>query len=214
MVVRYSAAERLVIVERGQAMFQVAKDARRRFRADARDAQVIAVGTEFDVDRHSGPTAVAVVEGEVAVIPGSAPPPLGPPTLSIANATAVKAGEQLDVGQLGAAPRLVNIARVRAWTQRQIVFDGMPLGAVINEFNRYSQVPIEIADEPLKSIPVSGVFSAYDIDSFIAFLGNLDGVDVQRSPTRIRILRRPSQGLTPRSPRGEKAITTSSARPG
>lgn len=207
VVVRYSQAERLVTVERGQAMFQVAKDARRRFRADAHDAQVIAVGTEFDIDRHAGPTDVAVLEGVVAVVPGASAPPAGPPTLAIAHAIAVKAGEQLDVGEPGAMPRPVDIGSARAWTQRQIVFEDRPLGAVVNEFNRYSQVPLEITDESIRSISVSGVFSAYDIDSFLAFLEHLDGVDVQRSPTRIRILQHAPQGISPRIPRGANALT-------
>ncbi len=213
VVVRYSSAERLVIVERGQAMFQVAKDASRRFRADAGDAQVVALGTEFDVDRHTGHTAVAVLEGRVAVIPGSATALSGPPTLSIANATTVKAGEQLDVGERGAVPKPIDIESVRAWTRRQIVFDDLPLGSVVDEFNRYAQVPLEIVDEPLKSIPVSGVLSGYDIDSFVAFLNNIDGVEVQRGPSRIQILLRPGRGVTRSSPRSEEAGTTHSAGP-
>ncbi len=212
VVVRYSQAERLVTVERGQAMFQVAKDARRRFRADAHDAQVIAVGTEFDIDRHAGSTDVAVLEGEVAVVSGASAPPAGPPTLAIAHAIAVKAGEQLDVGEPGAMPRPMDIGSARAWTQRQIVFEDRPLGAVVDEFNRYSQVPIEITDKSIRSIPVSGVFSAYDIDSFLAFLGNLEGVDVQRSPTRIRILQNAHRGISPRIPPGANVLGGANAR--
>ncbi len=197
--VRYSSSERLIVVERGQAMFQVTKDAKRRFRVDAGDAQVIAVGTEFDIDRHLGATRVTVLSGQVAVIPGEAAPSTQLPTLLLPHATPVKAGEQLDVGDPAAGPRAIDVSRVRAWTQRQIIFDDMALSAVVDEFNRYAQVPVEIADESLKALPISGVLSAYDIDSFVAFLRQLDGVGVQRTATRIQIVVAPSRSLPPSS---------------
>ncbi|MEJ0035215.1 MAG: FecR domain-containing protein [Gammaproteobacteria bacterium] len=200
--VRYSSSERLIVVERGQAMFQVVKDAKRRFRVDAGDAQVIAVGTEFDIDRHLGATRVTVLSGQVAVIPGVAAPSTQLPTLSLPHATPVKAGEQLDVGDSDAAPRAIDVSRVRAWTQRQIIFDDTALSAVVDEFNRYAQVPVEIADESLKALPISGVLSAYDIDSFVAFLRQLDGVGVERTATRIRIVAAPGQSLPPSSSGG------------
>jgi hypothetical protein len=36
-------------------------------------------------------------------------------------------------------------------------------------------------------MPISGAFDAYDMDSFAAFLESLDGVLVQKTPTRIRV---------------------------
>ncbi len=74
-----------------------------------------------------------------------------------------------------------------AWLHREIVFQARPLGEVADEFNRYNKIPIEIDDPALRALPVSGLFSAYDIDSFVTFLGTLDGVAVQRTPSRIRV---------------------------
>ena len=39
-----------------------------------------------------------------------------------------------------------------------------------DEFNRYGSIPIEIDDAALRTLPSSGVFYAYDINSFVAFL--------------------------------------------
>src|ERR1700752_2407105 len=47
--IRFTRSECVVEVVRGQAFFKVAHDARRRFRGVVEGAEIIAVGTEFDV---------------------------------------------------------------------------------------------------------------------------------------------------------------------
>jgi transmembrane sensor len=58
---------------------------------------------------------------------------------------------------------------------------------VADEFNRYGSIPIDIDDAALRALPISGVFDAYDIDSFVAFLQTLHGVRVERTDARIRV---------------------------
>jgi transmembrane sensor len=67
--VRYERRLRRVEVERGQVVFDVTHDPARPFRVTAGSAQVIAVGTEFDVYLQGEVTLVTVVEGRVAVGP-------------------------------------------------------------------------------------------------------------------------------------------------
>lgn len=190
-VLHFSGPERVVALERGQAMFQVAKDPRRRFRVDAGNAQIVALGTEFDVDRNSTGTRVIVLEGQVAVLRGPLQPP-AVPTLALTRATSLKAGEQLEIdsSHVG-APRPADVPHSAAWLHREIVFDNLSLAQVIADFNRYAPKPIEIEDESLKRIPISGVFGAYDVESFVAFLRGLDGVKVVEGPSHIRLYRWP-----------------------
>jgi transmembrane sensor len=75
-----------------------------------------------------------------------------------------------------------------AWLQQKIAFERRPLGEVVEEFNRYGSIPIRIEDAALRALPISGVFDAYDIDSFVAFLNTLEGVRVERTDARIRVL--------------------------
>jgi len=186
VTVRYSHAERVVTIDRGQAMIEVAHQVQRRFRAQAGAAGVIAVGTQFDVYRRPGAVRITVVEGMVAVYAGASPPPLqGDPFA--ARSVRLDAGSQVDVtGQVGVARR-VNARAAVAWLQRQIAFDGEPLGQVADEFNRYSRVPLEIEGDALRELPVTGAFDAFDTDSFAAFLATLQGVVVERTPARIRV---------------------------
>lgn len=195
VTVRYTRSERVVDVERGQATVQVAHDGRRRFRAAVGDLQVVALGTQFDVYRKRDDTLViTVIEGTIGVAMGNPRPPTKDIVLPL-RALRVTAGQQLriEAGIMPAEAASVNLQEVVAWRKRQIVFENRPLGEVADEFNRYAQVPIEIDDPALRVLAVSGVFDAYDTDSFARFLETLDGVAVQRTETRIRVFRS-SQG--------------------
>ncbi len=138
-------------------------------------------------------TIVTVVEGSVAVLAGRPPPPGAtgfPP-----GALRVNAGYQVhvDTGGVSAQPIPVDVQQTVAWLQRKIAFEQRPLGEVADEFNRYGSIPIEIDDAALRALPISGVFDAYDIDSFVAFLQTLDGVRVERTNARIRVFSVKSQ---------------------
>ncbi len=177
LTVRYSRGERLVELERGEALFQVAHNDRRRFRVAAGAAGVLDVGTRFDVRRSPDTVRVTVAEGTVAVFTVTAPQ----------AAQRVEAGYQVDVGERVGVPRAVDTRAALAWLERKIAFENRPLGEVVEEFNRYGRTRIEIRDQEMRSLPISGVFDAYDTDSFATFLGTLDGVQVEKTPTRILV---------------------------
>jgi transmembrane sensor len=190
VIVRYSGRERVVDIHRGQALFQVAHEGSRRFRVVAGAVGVIAVGTEFDVYRTNDTTVVTVAEGQVAVFTGE-PAWLWGAGGTPADVQRVKAGYQVrvDGGVLSAQPVPVDLHQVLGWLQHKIVFEHRPLGEVAAEFNRYARVPVEIEDTELRALPVSGTFDADDTASFVAFLETLPGVRVERTVTRIRVLR-------------------------
>ena len=179
VTVRYSRDERVIYLDRGEALFQVAHEGTRGFRVAAGNAQFLDAGTQFDIYRKSEAVLVTVVEGTVAVYRG--PPQLLPTALR------VSAGYQVEVrGQVG-LPRPVDARAAVAWLKRQISFEDQPLGEVAQEFNRYGGTAPEIDDDTVRGLRISGVFDAYDTDSFAAFLETLHGVVVQKTPARIRV---------------------------
>jgi transmembrane sensor len=186
VTVRFSRDERVVQLIRGQAFFEVVHEPKRRFRIEAGPAGIIAVGTEFDVYRKSAAVVVTVVEGSVAVYAGR-PPLLAPGRLHPPDTTRLNAGYQLEVIDRVGEPRRVDTQAAVAWLKRQIDFENEPLGEVAAEFNRYSSVEFEIDDESVRALPVTGVFDAYDTESFATFLETLQGVSVQRTATQIRV---------------------------
>ena len=179
VTVRYSRHDRVINLDRGEALFQVKHEYTRGFRVATGNAQVLDVGTQVDVYRKSEAVLVTVVEGTVAVYAG--------PPQSTPNALRLGAGFQVQVrGQVG-VPRRVDVRAAVAWLERQIAFEDQPLGEVADQFNRYGGVALEIDDDTVRGLRISGVFDAYDTDSFAAFLQTLNGVVVQKTPTRIRV---------------------------
>ena len=188
--VRYSDRERLVTLTSGQGEFEVAHEANRPFRVRAGSAEVIAVGTRFDVRLTHEATLVTVVEGRVAVGLSSTAAGRTPGTMQ-SPVVELRADQQLRVAESGwpASPVAVDAERTTSWMRREIVFDHEPLEQVAAEFNRYAPKPIEITTPALKSLQISGVFATDDPDAFIAFLRSLKGVRVEVTATQIRVSR-------------------------
>lgn len=194
VTVSYSDAERRVVIEHGQANFEVAHQPQRPFRVFAGSAQIVAVGTRFDVYMQQDSTVVTVIEGKVAV--GLSPLRPAPATEPRANRAPsiveVSANQQLRVSEDAwpALPVAVDAQHTTAWLRRQIVFEREPLERVAAEFNRYAPTPIEIVTPALRNLQVSGVFATDDPESFLAFLRTLEGVRVEVTATQVRVFRR------------------------
>ena len=183
--IRYGKTERLVMLTAGQAEFEVAHEPDRAFRVIAGSAEVVDLGTKFDVRLEHDSTVVTVVEGRVAVGPSSSSQNDAPRFVQLS------ADQQIRVtgGEGPATPVAVDAQRTTAWLHRQIVFDHEPLERVAAEYNRYTSKPIEIATPALRNLEISGVFATDDPEAFIAFLRSLKGVRVEVTATRIRVSR-------------------------
>ena len=182
LTVRYSRAERFVDVDHGEAFFEVSHEPARPFRVIAGTANVVAVGTSFDVYREAHSTRVTVTQGRVAV--GARD--VGGIPLSVSS------GEQVQIipGSPPTRATSADLSRSTAWLRRQIAFEDEPLAAVVMEFNRYSKVPMEITTPELRTVSISGTFSIDDTESFVAFLRAMEGVRVEVTATRIRVSKR------------------------
>jgi transmembrane sensor len=191
VIIRYGKQERLVVLTSGEADFEVAHEADRKFRVFAGSAEVVAIGTKFDVRLGHDSTVVTVVEGRVAV--GPSPMAVGRSTNSnpdqMPRSVQLGAGQQISVveGEWPAAPVAVDAQRATAWLRRHIMFEHEPLERVVSEINRYAPKPIEITTPALRELEISGVFATDDPEAFIAFLRSLKGVRVAVTATRIRV---------------------------
>ena len=181
--VRYSQSERLVTLMSGQAEIEVTHEANRAFRVHTRSADIIDIGTQFDVRLEQGATVVTVIEGRVAVGPRNSSPNYAVRSIELT------ANQQLRVaeGEWPAIPVVVDAERTTSWLHRQVAFDHEPLERVAAEYNRYTSKPIEIATPALRTLRISGVFATDDTDTFIAFLRSLKGVRVEVTETRILV---------------------------
>lgn len=117
--------------------------------------------------------ATAAAQGALASASSSTPAPI-----------VLSAGEQAAVTDDGKI--LPNsgppIERVRAWTDRRLVFREETLEALVAEVNRYHTHPMRITDPKVATLRISGTFAAQDIDSLIEYLRRYRGVDSEKLP--------------------------------
>ncbi len=192
--VRLGERERFVELLAGQALFHVAKDSTRPFIVESDGATVRAVGTQFDVNRQATDTVVTVLEGRVAIArvsdssgggigeDGSSPTDM-PTERSPLYASA---GEQVILtAQAASKPAHPDLAAATAWRERTLVFSSSPLVVVVDEYNRYHEKRLRVADSALSGLKISGVFSAADAASLIAFLKAQPNIEVEDKDTEI-----------------------------
>ena len=194
--VDFRERERRLYLESGRALFQVAKDADRPFVVEADQATVRAVGTAFGVERNKEGVVVTVAEGKVAVRAareeGDAPQ-AGSPQSAAGTARPgvvfLTAGKQVVVQRSGDAEpvRDVDTSRALAWSEGRLVFDGVPLREVAEQFNRYNRTQLLIEGEALSRRPVNGVFEASDPETLVAFISAGAQVSVTH-PDRLHIV--------------------------
>lgn len=184
IAVSYSKTQRAVSLTSGEAAFEVNHQGDRPFRVTAKSADIVDVGTKFNVRLMDATTVVTVMEGRVEVMSAS--------SAQKGAGLQVTAGGQVSVtdGVLPANPAAANTALATAWLHRQISFDRERLEQVAAEFNRYAQKPIVITTPALGSLQISGVFATDDTEAFVAFLGRLEGVRVEETATQILVSRK------------------------
>jgi transmembrane sensor len=187
IVVDYRAGERRVRLERGEAMFEVAKNPRRPFIVQAGDEQVRALGTTFVVRRDAGRMSVVLIEGRVEVSPrpGRAEPsgrPAGTTVLSPGERLIIKAGAAIAVDR----PK---VETATAWRRGEVMFDDASLGEAVAELNRYGGTPVAVSDPRLDGLRVSGVFKTQDPGEFAETVAQLHGLRVTHGEAEI-LLRR------------------------
>ncbi|MGE5565142.1 MAG: FecR family protein [Parcubacteria group bacterium] len=190
---------RLVYLDKGQAFFKVAHDKRHPFVVAAAGRTVTALGTAFDVRVDHGALRVVLVEGKVRVETPAAPAaPAGkaapqtpaPARPAPGQATEMVAGSEL-VAPDDADWRLTRADAVRetSWTRGQIIFDNQPLGAVVDELNRYSDQKMVVAGAKLAATPISGTFKPGDLHGFAVALENYRLARVENESEReVRIV--------------------------
>lgn len=187
--VRMLPERRLIELVDGQALFEVAKDPQRPFIVRSGNVTTRAVGTQFDVYRKSTGTVVTVVEGRVEVQTEPAVRKADAGIAELPVPVPVKAGEQVIVDRAGAIEqhRDANVNAATRWLQQELVFEGQPLSAVVEEFNRYQRIPIVLDDAALGELRVNAVFNTTGPEPLLRFVSRMEKVQVERTPREIRI---------------------------
>ncbi|MDB5453537.1 MAG: transcriptional regulator [Caulobacteraceae bacterium] len=182
LTVEVSAHERRVVLDQGQAVFDVAHDPKRPFLIAAGDRTVRVVGTQFDVRRRDGQLSVTVARGLVEVRPDGG---------AAGTAFRLHPGQRLDHRE-GAKDARITAAtpeEVLGWRSGRLVYRDQPLAEVVADLNQQFPTPIVIEDPKLGATPISGVLVLDDQDAVIRRLALLVSVTAVRSDAGV-VLRR------------------------
>ena len=199
LAVDYSGPARRIVLERGEAYFEVTEDPRRPFTVDLGARAVTAVGTAFNIRKSPERYQVAVVEGAVtfhAVTDGAAPSP--PPVSADGRAVPVSAPGQrrVEAGWVAefdvsadvlTAFRPESMDRYRDWRSGLLSFYRAPLYQVVKEMNRYSRKKILIEDASVMELNVYTAVNVHEIDSALEGMELALPIEVARHYDRIVI---------------------------
>ncbi|MGH8186790.1 MAG: FecR family protein [Steroidobacteraceae bacterium] len=168
---------RSIVLEQGEAFFEVAKDVSRPFIVKAGDTAVTAVGTAFNVRRARERVVVAVAEGRVR-IEATGPPPstnaAPEPVRRIVRLAQLNAGQQLALGPNELEPRIaaIDVHSVGGWREGKLQYLNEPLEIIVADLARYSARHIRIADAEVGALRVTGTVFETNVD---AWLESLEG---------------------------------------
>lgn len=180
--IAYTAAERRIFLEKGEAIFEVAKNRARPFIVTAGDAEIKAVGTSFSVLRlPSRAIEVLVQEGVVEL-----QRQLGSSEIPVRAGRNIKAILVKDAPILTTSIPQKTLTQDLEWRKGRIVFENQTLERAAVEYSRYSNVRISI-DPSASQRTVTGLFSSNDPVGFARTAAGLLNLQVEVHRDEVRI---------------------------
>jgi transmembrane sensor len=180
--VSMSARNRVVLLDHGEAYFQVRHDNARPFTVMAADHRVVDLGTKFVVRNDSGSLEVSLLEGRARFESADAKTQsaiLSPGDVVIAKGSSLSltktSTRELDGGL--------------SWRQGLLVFKHTALADAAAEFNRYNRDKLVIADASVARLQIRGTFRTNDIVPFANVARDVLGLHVVRRGEDIVVTR-------------------------
>jgi len=179
--VRLYRGERVVALERGEALFTVSPDASRPFRVHTRGGTVEVVGTIFTVSDRGGPVSVSVEEGHVRFSPAPRETrwsvlQRGGPAVDLLARMAVTWRD----GQLEPVRR-IEPDSVAAWRNGWLWFDNQTLDEALPAINAFRVRPLLPASPAVGMLRLTGRFRSADAETVT---GQLEAVLPVHADTR------------------------------
>jgi transmembrane sensor len=176
LTVQYGNCHRTILLDAGEALFNVAHDPRCPFTVIAGDGAITALGTEFSVRRTLDRVTVQVAEGLVSVQPREALAPVAMPidttlpNVSWPNAKLAQGQEVTYLGNESRSPVESEDSRVATeWLDGRREYHHEPLEYLIADINRYVDEPVEMdpTDPEVGKLEFSGLVYESQVKKFL-----------------------------------------------
>lgn len=197
VVVNFNTNARSVVIDSGEAYFDVAHDETRPFVVRAGSGTVTAVGTAFAVRNLNGRVTVSVVNGTVSVNDSVAVDPPHPPTLdktapgepSATRATLVHAGEAVVYDRSSQPVQRIDAAITSSWRSGHLKYVREPLQFVVDDVERYTNLRILIAEPAVGELVYTGTVFQDRIEPWLGILADAFPIEVVRIDSRTVLLK-------------------------
>lgn len=175
----YTPARRSLVLRKGRALFDVAKDANRPFIVTAGSSRITALGTQFSVHHWDDRLTVTVTERQVSV---------GTPRTP---AITLSKGQALSIDTNGKTSPVHQAKTTEAlsWRTGKLIFEDRPLRQIIADLDRYRAGRIIVTDSALLDLHISGIFDTHDTDNALSVIDSILPVRVTRLTQYLTIIR-------------------------
>lgn len=174
--------QRVLTLERGAALFDVASDPDRPLSVTADDMTATALGTIFSIRNNGGKVRLAVSEGRVEA---THPLMLNEQPSSLIMRKELGAGEQVfATSQVGLSDvSTYHEQSFAAWRDGRLTYVRGTLEELVADANRYSETPIQLDPslQNLEDLAVTVSFDAGDIPTMIEALPDMFPVTIDQS---------------------------------
>jgi transmembrane sensor len=176
---RITAAARTVVLDRGEAYFDVAHEQKRPFVVTVGDRRITDLGTKFSVRRDADSIRVVVTEGRIKIAtPASG---MAPVYAGSGDVVIAKADETLVTSRGDDV-----IKDALSWRSEMLTFNQMTLEDAAAQFNKYNRRHIVVRGNA-RTIRIGGSFRSDNIDAFAYLVQNALGLKVNSGREKIII---------------------------
>lgn len=159
--IHYDDSVRKVILHHGQVRFTVAKALARPFVVATDNLNIRALGTVFDVYKtKKSDVKITVQEHAVAI---------NDRLNNKSEVVTVNAGQQVQflANNTLLETEIIDLNQETSWQQQRLIINDRPLAELVEELERYRKKPVVFADEKLKNLRITGVFSLKNPDAIL-----------------------------------------------
>ncbi|MFB9949061.1 FecR domain-containing protein [Rhizobium puerariae] len=175
----FTAADRRVVLLKGEAYFEVARDPERPFVVEAGAGTVRVTGTAFDINLVEGGTEVVVTEHNVLVTGDASE-----------RSARLEAGQRLSYdagGKLGQVETVTPGMEV-PWRSGRLAFENRPLSTVVQEIFRHVPGKVVIARKSVADRRVSGSFDLSDPQEALSSFAQIFGLRIARAGNLMTVI--------------------------
>jgi transmembrane sensor len=172
---------RQVMLQDGEAWFDVQRDLDKPFTINTDNARVRVTGTHFNVWTAPVQTTVSVAEGRVLVSRSEEGDGRNQGAELTAGMQAVVVpGRMLQL-------KRIDPARATAWRNGKLMLDDISLRDAIPQINRYLKVPLQLDGNEVGELRFGGIYDTSDLGQLISALPRVLPVKLRRSDDAIFI---------------------------